>query len=91
MVYQAFAASCSNTPAFSIISTKGSLLPSIIGISGPLISIKQLSTPMPTKAAKICSTVLTLASPCSNVVPRLVSVTKSQSALIIGIRAKSIR
>src|ERR1700722_12187566 len=82
MLYHAFAASCSTTPASSIISTKGCELPSMMGISGALISIRQLSIPMPTNAARTCSTVQTFALLSSNVVPREVSVTKSQSALI---------
>ena len=73
-----------------MISIKGAELPSIIGISGPLTCIKQLSTPKPTKAASICSTVLILASPTCKVVPLLVSVTRSQSALIMGWLGKSV-
>src|SRR5215472_1761012 len=59
MVYQALVASCSATPASSMISTKGCELPSMIGTSGPLISMRQLSTPIPTRPANMCSTVLT--------------------------------
>ena len=89
MLYHAFAASCSSTPTFSTASMNSAELPSMIGISGPFNSIKRLSTPKPTKAARMCSTVLTLASPTCKVVPRLVSVTKSQSALIKGWFGKS--
>ena len=77
-------------PAFSINSTKGAELPSIMGISGPVTSIKQLSIPNPTNAANTCSTVLIFAPLDSRVVPRLVSVTRSQSALITGCSGKSV-
>src|SRR6188474_3674573 len=90
-LYHSFAASCSKIPASSINSTKGCELPSIIGISGPLISIWQLSTPIPTRAASTCSTVLTFPPLDSNVVPLLVSVTKSQSALMVGCAGRSMR
>ena len=83
--YHIFSASCSATPTASINSVKGLLLPSIIGISGPLTSIRQLSIPIPTSAANICSTVEIFTSPFSKVVPRLVSVTRSQSALIAAV------
>ena len=91
MVYQCFAASCSAMPAFSMTSTKGWELPSMIGISGPLISMRQLSTPIPTNAARTCSTVLTFTPLSSSVVPLEVSVTRSQSALITGSPGKSTR
>jgi hypothetical protein len=44
-------------PACSMAATKAAALPSMIGTSGPSISIKALSTPRPERAASTCSAV----------------------------------
>src|SRR5258708_1740291 len=44
-------------PTCSIAATKGAALPSMIGTSGPSISMTALSTPSPDSAASTCSAV----------------------------------
>ena len=46
-------------PAWSIAAMKAAALPSMIGTSGPSISMVALSTPMPRSAASTCSAVET--------------------------------
>ena len=70
-------------PQSSIISIKGSELPSIIGTSGPFNSIIMLSIPVPLKAAIKCSMVDILTPySFSIVVHKLVSETFEYSACI---------
>ena len=85
--------SCSTTPAHSIRNTNGAALPSMIGISGPLISTIALSTAQPDSAAIRCSMVPTLTpSALPIVVLRWVSTTLSQRARISApLAAASVR
>ena len=57
---------CSTVPTNRIFSAHIRAEPSKSGTSGPSISIRALSTPIPAKEANKCSTVRTLASPCLN-------------------------
>ena len=56
-------AACSRMPAHSIRNANGAALPSMMGISGPLISTRALSMPRPAKAAIRCSMVR-IETPC---------------------------
>ena len=53
--------------------------------------LRQLSIPRANKAARACSTVLTRASPLVSTVPRVVSVTFSAMASMMGSPGRSIR
>ena len=62
-------------PADWIRNTNGPALPSMIGTSPAVSSMKRLSMPRPASADIRCSTVDTPASPAASVVPSVVSVT----------------
>ena len=62
-----------------------------MGSSGPATSMRALSTPKAAKAARRCSTVLTLTPSEANAVPRPVADTLSSDAGISGDRSKSVR
>ena len=67
---------CSTTSALSIKDTNGAALPSMIGTSGPSISIRALSMAHPERAAIRCSTVPTVTpSELPTVVHMVVSTT----------------
>ena len=70
-----FFSSWSAIPAAWRRKTKGPALPSMIGISGPSTSIRQLSMPSPAIADKRCSIVDILCSPDPSVVDNVVKPT----------------
>ena len=85
-------AACPTMPARSMRATKGAALPSMIGTSGPVMSITALSMAQPRRAAIRCSTVLTVApSSLPTVVDIRVSTTRSQVAGITEPPAMSVR
>ena len=81
---------CSSRPADFIASIKYFEEPSIIGISVPLISMRQLLTDMPTKAASKCSQVWISTPSFSRVVPLSVFETKFEIAGISIKGSKSV-
>jgi len=71
--------------------TKGRALPSIMGISKESSSITALSTPIPLKAERICSTVETVTPLTPSEVANVVSDTVLKSADIGKAWGKSLR
>ena len=76
-------------PADCIKKTKGPALPSMIGISGPLTLIMQLSTPNPAMADRRCSMVAILDPSLYKVVDSVVSPTCSNMAGISTFGSRS--
>lgn len=70
-ISQTFAGlSCSVRPTLLMSSTYGADDPSPMGGSLASISMSALSTPMPVRAERMCSTVWTLTDPSASVVAR---------------------